>query len=95
MTLRFGKYKGQQLENTPKSYQAWLLKQDWFKAPKQEKPLHQKLNGWDGHSTKGQAIYDAVFEQEKNESNTIHCGCGRMKEPKEEFCGWGCIAEIN
>jgi uncharacterized protein (DUF3820 family) len=47
MTLRFGKYKGQQFENTPKSpYQDWLMKQDWFKAPKKEVPLHrQSLNG--------------------------------------------------
>ena len=45
MKLRFGKYKGQQFENTPKSYQNWLLKQDWFKAPKQEKPLYKQLNG--------------------------------------------------
>ena len=34
MILKFGKYKGQQFENTPKSYQDWLLNQDWFKAPK-------------------------------------------------------------
>ena len=46
MTLRFGKYKGQQLENTPKSYQDWLMNQEWFKAPKKEIPLHrQSLNG--------------------------------------------------
>lgn len=37
MKLRFGKYKGQEFENTPKSYQDWLLKQDWFKAPKVQK----------------------------------------------------------
>ena len=31
--LKFGKYKGQQFSSTPKSYQEWLLSQDWFKAP--------------------------------------------------------------
>ena len=62
MTLRFGKYKGQEFGNTPKSYQDWLLKQDWFKAPKKEIPLYrQSLNGWDGYSKKGQAIEDAIF----------------------------------
>ena len=32
-TLRFGKYKGQEFANTPKSYQDWLMAQDWFKMP--------------------------------------------------------------
>ena len=31
--LKFGKYKGQLFSNTPKNYQDWLLKQDWFKMP--------------------------------------------------------------
>lgn len=35
-TLKFGKHKGEQFLNTPKSYQEWLLNQDWFKAPKNE-----------------------------------------------------------
>lgn len=73
MKLRFGKYKGQQLKDTPKSYQNWLLSQDWFKAPKQEKPLHQQLNGWNGHSQRGQAVYDAIFEQEKLEALKRDC----------------------
>jgi len=62
MILKFGKYKGQQFESTPKSYQEWLLKQDWFKAPENPLPLHrQSLNGWDGYSQRGQAIEDAIF----------------------------------
>ena len=94
MTLRFGKYKGQQFENTPKSYQDWLMKQDWFKAPKKEVPLHrQSLNGWDGYSKRGQAIYDAIFEEEKAESDRMYCDCGNMKEWTEKYCGLGCIAE--
>lgn len=91
MTLKFGKHKGQKFENTPKSYQDWLLKQEWFKAPKQA--LHHQLNGWDGHSRKGEAIYDAIFEQEKAESDRDYCGCGDMKEQSDKYCGWGCIAE--
>ena len=44
-TLKFGKHKGQQFQDTPKSYQNWLLSQDWFKMPKNEIPLHrQSLN---------------------------------------------------
>ncbi len=73
MKLRFGKYKGQQFKDTPKSYQNWLLNQDWFKAPKQEKPLHQQLNGWDGYNQRGRAVYDAIFEQEKLEALKQDC----------------------
>jgi hypothetical protein len=36
MILTFGKHKGQEFKNTPKSYQNWLLVQDWFKM-KEEK----------------------------------------------------------
>ena len=31
--LKFGKYKGQNFNSTPVSYQNWLMAQDWFKAP--------------------------------------------------------------
>lgn len=72
MTLRFGKYKGQEFTSTPKHYQEWLLTQDWFYMPK-EKPLHQQLNGWDGYSRKGQAIYDAIWEQEQREQQQYMC----------------------
>ena len=76
MTLHFGKYKGQQFEKTPKSYQNWLLAQDWFKAPTPQKPLHQQLSGWDGYSKTGEAIYDAIFEQEKAEALKQDCLSG-------------------
>jgi len=76
-TLKFGKHKGQQFQDTPKSYQNWLLSQDWFKMPKNEIPLHrQSLNGWNGYSRKGQAIYDAIFEQEKIEMAKQDCNEG-------------------
>lgn len=32
-TLKFGKHKGEQFLDTPKSYQDWLLSQEWFKKP--------------------------------------------------------------
>lgn len=38
--------------------------------------LHNQLNGWDGHSKKGQAIYDAIFEQEKHEAERMDCKTG-------------------
>ena len=62
MILKFGKHKGQRFQDTPKSYQDWLLSQDWFKMPIKATPLHfQSLSGWDGYSKKGQAIEDAIF----------------------------------
>ena len=35
--------------------------------------LHQQLNGWDGYSRRGQAIYDAIFEQEKAQAAEEDC----------------------
>lgn len=32
MRLRFGKFKGERLEDTPSWYREWLLKQEWFKT---------------------------------------------------------------
>lgn len=34
MILQFGKFKGQQLSSTPKSYQDWLNNQEWFNKSK-------------------------------------------------------------
>ena len=68
--LNFGKFKGQQFSSTPSWYQEWLPNQEWFKTPK---PLHQQLNGWNGHSRKGEAIYDAIFEQEKSQALKHDC----------------------
>ena len=64
MTLTFGKFKGQLLKNTPSYYQQWLSKQQWFNATAVKTPLHKQLNGWNGYSQRGEAIYDAIFEQE-------------------------------
>jgi uncharacterized protein (DUF3820 family) len=72
--LKFGKYKGQNFNSTPVSYQSWLLKQDWFKLPaeltevqKAAKTISQlsgQLKGWDGNSSRGAAIYDSIFDAE-------------------------------
>ncbi len=34
--LTFGKYEGKKFSETPISYQKWLRKQSWFKAPIEE-----------------------------------------------------------
>jgi len=73
--LSFGKFKGQLFSSTPFWYQDWLPQQSWFKKPV-EKPLYQQLNGWDGHGRKGQAIYDAIFEQEKKMALRDDCRFG-------------------
>lgn len=79
-TLKFGKHKGENFLNTPKAYQEWLLKQDWFKAPindeltnaqQQFSNASKKLVSWDGYSKRGQAIYDDMFEAEKAIDNAI------------------------
>jgi hypothetical protein len=40
---------------------------------KTQKPLHQQLNGWDGHSKRGDAIYNQIFEQEKQQALSRDC----------------------
>ena len=74
--LKFGKFKGMELNQTPKSYQEWLLKQDWYKKPIIQKSLNAQLIGWDGYSRTGQAVYDAIFEQEKAEALKQDCKDG-------------------
>ncbi len=104
--LPFGKYKGQNFQSTPKSYQEWLLAQDWFTVPAQKpiKPdydritsiqkemsaVSKSLNGWNGHSRRGQAAYDRMFELEMAESDAMYCNCGRLNEPGERNCGMDC-----
>ena len=72
--LKFGKHKGTYFLQTPKSYQNWLLSQDWFKpqtidpmaqAQKQFSNAYKKLGSWNGYSSRGQAVYDSMFEAEK------------------------------
>jgi len=79
--LKFGKHKGQNFSSTPKSYQEWLLKQDWFKVPTQPTQLQiaekqfsdasKKLGNWNGHSRRGAAAYEAMFEAEKAMDSAI------------------------
>jgi hypothetical protein len=77
-TLTFGKFKGQKFNETPKYYQDWLLKQDWFKVSnkvynpsKEISNLSSSLKNWNGYSKSGQNIYDSIFEAEKAEENLI------------------------
>ena len=79
--LKFGKHKGQNFSSVPKSYQEWLLKQDWFKAPtqltqlqiaeKQFSEASRRLGNWNGHSRRGAAAYNAMFEAEKAMDSAI------------------------
>lgn len=52
------------------------------------KTLHQQLTGWDGYSRNGEAIYDAIFEQEKNEMIELglECKCGCDKFEEDKYC---------
>jgi len=106
-TLKFGKYKGQEFSKTPKSYQDWLLAQDWFKVPIVLTPLQQaeknisqlssQLNGWDGHSSRGAAIYDAMFDAEQAMDSAVEYErkyFGMSEEAKQDLMNWEC-AEIN
>ena len=63
-TLKFGKFKGQEFDNTPQWYRDWLLKQDWFKMPSGDLQPPPRPKSWDGHSRKGQAWEDAHFDYE-------------------------------
>ena len=72
--LKFGKYKGQNFNSTPVSYQNWLLKQDWFKLPvqltevqkaaKTISQLSDQLKNWNGISANGSATYERLFDAE-------------------------------
>ena len=96
-TLKFGKYKGEQFSNTPKSYQDWLLSQNWFKLPneltmvqKEMSQVSKSLKGWNGYSKRGQSAYDRMFELEKMESDIMYCNCGRLNETGKRNCGFDC-----
>ena len=45
------------------------------------------LKGWDGYGKRGEAIYDAMFEQEKNEMIELglECKCGLPKWEDEKY----------
>lgn len=99
MTLTFGKFKGQKLENTPNWYQDWLNKQDWFIKKfknsvhddtmfKMAQSISRGLKGWDGYSARGQAAYDQMFEFEKmlDSLNPYECECGCQKFEEDKYC---------
>lgn len=99
-TLKFGKYKGQDFLSTPKSYQTWLVQQDWFNIPNEKNDLTivqkemskvaNSLNGWNGYSKKGQCAYDRMFELEQMESDIMYCNCGNLNEVGKRDCGMNC-----
>lgn len=73
MKLVKGKFKGQEFSATPEWYQTWLKQQTFFDSmfeqPKIATVSHHDLRGWDGHSRKGQAVYDKLFEREMAEAD--------------------------
>ena len=106
-TLKFGKYKGQNFNSTPVSYQSWLLKQDWFKLPAQLTEVQQasktisqlsgQLKGWDGNSSRGAAIYDSIFDAEVALDQSVENErkyFGMNEETKCAEMDWEC-AEIS
>ena len=105
--LKFGKHKGQEFNSTPLSYQNWLLNQDWFKMPTELTPLQSaqktisvlsnQINGWDGHSKKGAAIYDAMFDAEQVMDEAVETErkyFGMNEETKKAQMDWD-YAEIS
>ena len=98
-TLKFGKHKGVEFLSTPKSYQDWLLKQDWFKAPqtltamqqaqKNVSVLSSNLKGWNGYSRNGAATEMHLFQAEMAIEDLMYCDCGNRKEETEKRC-WSC-----
>ena len=73
----------------PKWYRDWLLNQKWFKQDtKINRSPYHRLKGWDGHSSKGQAAYDAIFEMEMQEgiNSGLECICGCPKYSIDKYC---------
>jgi len=100
-TLKFGKFKGQDFYSTPKYYQDWLLKQDWFKLPVERKDdllevqkemskTANSLRNWNGYSKRGEAQYSRMFELEQMESDIMYCNCGNLNEQGKRNCGMDC-----
>lgn len=98
--LKFGKFKGQDFYSTPKYYQEWLLKQDWFKAPQKPNELLEvqkemvetvkSIRSWNGYSKSGESAYNKVFELEQMEGDIMYCKCGKLNEVGKRSCGWDC-----
>ena len=79
-TLKFGKHKGEQFLNTPKSYQTWLLSQDWFKAPSSQ-ARYDVVRKFTSEYARGmgrryeRVVLNLTWEQaeiEKNNMNMYH-----------------------
>lgn len=48
--------------------------------------IEEGLRNWDGHSAKGQAAYDRMFEFEKWLDNQMYCQCGHRKFEEHSYC---------
>ena len=68
MILAFGKFKGQNFNDTPVWYQTWLLKQDWFNAPQQSTESYALVENGVIHTN------DLDFE-DANEMKQRHQNC--------------------
>ena len=80
-TLKFGKYKGQNFQSTPQSYQSWLMSQDWFKAPTTNEARYDVVRKFVSDFAMGMGIqYERIMfnltwdeaEQYKQEMNLYH-----------------------
>jgi hypothetical protein len=70
--LKFGKYKGENFSNTPKWYQDWLLKQDWFKVPAPAEPKYKLVRKFVAEYRLGmgrakEIIFEGLSWQQANE----------------------------
>jgi hypothetical protein len=54
--LKFGKYKGQNFQSTPQSYQSWLMSQDWFKAPTSNEARYDVVRKFVSEYARGMGI---------------------------------------
>ena len=76
-TLKFGKHKGEQFLNTPKSYQTWLLSQDWFKAPSSQ-AKYDVVRKFTSDYAMGMGIryervvFNLTWEQAENEKDNMN-----------------------
>jgi hypothetical protein len=80
-SLAFGKHKGKMFLDTPKSYQEWLLSQEWFKVPTPSQAKYDVIRKFVLEYRIGMGrVYEIVMhglswdeaEQYKNEMNLAH-----------------------
>lgn len=104
MTLKFGKFKGQDFESTPKWYQDWLLKQDWFKMPSNQasslsnaEKVFSKAHNYAIKTNYSERSIDAMFDAEQMLDSAYEYDrkyYGMNEETKQAEMDYEC-AEIN